>query len=196
MDFELKDGLWILNINMIQSLALAVVTYYLGVWVKSKVSLLERLSMPSPVGGGMILAIILSILQGSEILVVHFDATLQTLLMLAFFTTIGMMASIKVVKQGGKLLVGFLVSVSVLAVLQNVLGMSLAALMGLDKHYGILTGAVSMMGGLGTSAAFGPYFEQTYGITGATAVAITSATYGKAESIILGGPFGVCLIRL
>ena len=169
MDFELKDGLWILNINMIQSLALAVVTYYLGVWVKSKVSLLERLSMPSPVVGGMILAIILSILQGSEILVVHFDSTLQTLLMLAFFTTIGMMASIKVVKQGGKLLVGFLVSVSVLAVLQNVLGMSLAALMGLDKHYGILTGAVSMMGGLGTSAAFGPYFEQTYGITGATA---------------------------
>ena len=103
MDFELKDGLWILNINMIQSLALAVVTYYLGVWVKSKVSLLERLSMPSPVVGGMILAIILSILQGSEILVVHFDSTLQTLLMLAFFTTIGMMASIKVVKQGGKL---------------------------------------------------------------------------------------------
>ena len=41
MDFELKDGLWILNINMIQSMALAVVTYYLGVWVKSKVSLLE-----------------------------------------------------------------------------------------------------------------------------------------------------------
>ena len=195
MDFELKDGLWILNINMIQSLALAVVTYYLGVWVKSKVSLLERLSMPSPVVGGMILAIILSILQGSEILIVHFDSTLQTLLMLAFFTTIGMMASIKVVKQGGKLLVGFLVSVSVLAVLQNVLGMSLAALMGLDKHYGILTGAVSMMGGLGTSAAFGPYFEQTYGITGATAVAITSATFGMAAALILGGPFGEWLIR-
>ena len=151
--------------------------------------------MPSPVVGGMILAIILSILQGSEILIVHFDSTLQTLLMLAFFTTIGMMASIKVVKQGGKLLVGFLVSVSVLAVLQNVLGMSLAALMGLDKHYGILTGAVSMMGGLGTSAAFGPYFEQTYGITGATAVAITSATFGMAAALILGGPFGEWLIR-
>lgn len=67
--------------------------------------------------------------------------------------------------------------------------------MGLDKHYGILTGAVSMMGGLGTSAAFGPYFEETYGITGGTAVAITSATFGMAAALILGGPFGEWLIR-
>lgn len=127
MDLALENGIWVLNINMIQSLALAVVTYYLGVWVKSKVAILERLSMPSPVVGGMILAIILSLLQGLGILLVHFDSTLQTLLMLAFFTTIGMMASIKVVKQGGRLLVGFLIAVSVLAVLQNVLGMSLAS---------------------------------------------------------------------
>ena len=195
MDIAFENGIWVLNINMIQSLALAVVTYYLGVWVKTKVAILERLSMPSPVVGGMILAVILSVLQGCGILLVHFDSTLQTLLMLAFFTTIGMMASVKVVKQGGKLLVGFLIAVSVLAVLQNVLGMSLASLMGLDKHYGILTGAVSMMGGLGTSAAFGPYFEETYGITGGTAVAITSATFGMAAALILGGPFGEWLIR-
>ena len=106
MDLVLKDGIWILNINMIQSLALAVITYYLGVWVKTKVSVLDRLSMPSPVVGGMIFAVILSVLQAAGILIVHFDSTLQTLLMLAFFTTIGMMASVKVVKQGGKLLVG------------------------------------------------------------------------------------------
>lgn len=113
MDIAFENGIWVLNINMIQSLALAVVTYYLGVWVKAKVAILERLSMPSPVVGGMILAVILSVLQGCGILLVHFDSTLQTLLMLAFFTTIGMMASVKVVKQGGKLLVGFLIAVSV-----------------------------------------------------------------------------------
>ena len=97
MDIAFENGIWVLNINMIQSLALAVVTYYLGVWVKAKVAILERLSMPSPVVGGMILAVILSVLQGCGILLVHFDSTLQTLLMLAFFTTIGMMASVKVV---------------------------------------------------------------------------------------------------
>ena len=67
MDIAFENGIWVLNINMIQSLALAVVTYYLGVWVKAKVAILERLSMPSPVVGGMILAVILSVLQGCGI---------------------------------------------------------------------------------------------------------------------------------
>ena len=195
MDTVLNSGALVIHVNMIQTLAMAVVTYYLGVWIRSKVNLLERLSIPSPVIGGMILAVILSILQAYEILVVQFDSTLQTLLMLAFFTTIGLMASLKVVKQGGLLLLFFLVAVSVLAVLQNVLGMSIASLMGLDMHYGILTGGVSMMGGLGTSAAFGPYFEETYGIEGGTAVAITSATFGMAGALIVGGPFGEWLIH-
>ena len=79
MDIALENGIWVLNINMVQSLALAVVTYYLGVWVKSKVAILDRLSMPSPVVGGMILAIILSLLQGAGILLVHFDFQLSLL---------------------------------------------------------------------------------------------------------------------
>ena len=100
MDTVLNSGALVIHVNMIQTLAMAVVTYYLGVWIRSKVNLLERLSIPSPVIGGMILAVILSILQAYEILVVQFDSTLQTLLMLAFFTTIGLMASLKVVKHG------------------------------------------------------------------------------------------------
>ena len=99
MDAVINSGALVIHVNMIQTLALAVVTYYLGVWIRSKVSILERLSIPSPVIGGMTLAIILSVLQAYQILVVQFDSTLQTLLMLAFFTTIGLMASLKVVKH-------------------------------------------------------------------------------------------------
>ena len=185
----------VINVNMIQAVALAVVMYYLGVWIKSKVQILERYSMPSPVVGGMICAVTLSTLQHFQIMKVNFDGTLQSLLMLAFFTTIGLMASVRVVKQGGKLLLGFFIAVSVLAVIQNVLGMSLATIMGLDPHYGLLAGSVSMMGGLGTSAAFGPYFEETYGIVGGTAVAITSATFGMVAALMIGAPFGEWLIR-
>ena len=185
----------IINVNMIQAVALAVVMYYIGVWVKSKIQVLERYCLPSPVVGGMLCATTLSTLQYFGIMQVNFDGTLQSLLMLAFFTTIGLMASLKVVEQGGKLLVGFLLAVSVLAVIQNLLGMGLASFMGLDYHYGLLAGSVSMMGGLGTSAAFGPYFEQTYGIVGGTAVAITSATFGMVAALMIGAPFGEWLIR-
>lgn len=195
METALQDGMLVVNLNMIQALAAAVITYYFGAWVKSHTPVFKRYSVPSPVIGGMTLAIVLSILQGAGIMSVNFDPTLQKLLMLAFFTTIGLMASVKVVTQGGKLLVGFLAVVSVLSVLQNLLGMGIADLMGLDMHYGILAGSVSMMGGLGTSAAFGPYFEQTYNITGGTAVAITAATFGMVGSLVIGGPFGEWLIH-
>ncbi len=195
MDYSFSGGTLLVNVSAIQALALAVVTYYFGVWTKSKVSVLRRLSIPSPVVGGMTFAVILSALDGLEIMKVKFDSSLQTLLMLAFFTTIGLMASLKLVKKGGVLLVGFLIAVSVLSVLQNVLGISVAALFGLDMHYGILAGSVSMMGGLGTAAAFGPYFENTYGITGGSAVAITAATFGMVAALMVGAPFGEWLIH-
>ena len=73
--------------------------------------------------------------------------------------------------------------------------MGVCSLMGIDKFYGILAGAVALMGGLGTSAAFGPFFEQNYGVTGATTVAITAATFGMATALIIGGPFGEKLIK-
>ena len=96
-------------------------------------------------------------------------------------TTIGMMASLKLVKKGGLLLVGFWFTSTILGILQNAIGMGVCSLMGIDKFYGILAGAVALMGGLGTSAAFGPFFEQNYGVTGATTVAITAATFGMAR---------------
>ncbi len=185
----------IVEVSAIQAVALAAVTYYFGVWLKSKVKVLERFSVPSPVVGGMLVALILSILEGCGVMAVKWDSSLQTLLMLAFFTTIGLVASLKVVKEGGKLLVGFLIVVSVLAVVQNFLGMGLASTMGLNFHYGLLAGSVSMMGGLGTAAAFGPYFEQTYHIAGGTAVAITAATFGMVCALMIGAPFGEWLIK-
>ena len=135
----------VVHVDMVQALALAVCTYYFGVWLKHVIPVLERLSVPSPVVGGMPFAFLLSVLEGSGIMRVVFDSTLQTVLMLAFFTTIGMMASLKLIGQGGKLLLGFLFSVTVLAVLQNVLGVAITKLMGVDFHYGLLAGSVSMM---------------------------------------------------
>lgn len=185
----------VINVSAIQAVAIAGVTYYFGAWLKKKLPLLERYSVPSPVVGGMLVALVLSCLEYFSVMRVNFDTSLQTLLMLAFFTTIGLSASLKVVTEGGKLLIAFLFLVTVLCVCQNLLGMGLAEAMGLDFHYGLLAGSVSMMGGLGTSAAFGPYFEQTYGIQGGTAVAITAATFGMVVALLIGAPFSEWLVH-
>ena len=183
------------HFGSLEALAFAAVIYYFGSWLKTKIRILRRLSVASPVVGGLIVATVLSILQGLDIARITFDSTMQKQLMIAFFTTIGLMASLKVVKKGGILLIFFLTAVTVLTVLQNCLGMTVASLLGIDSRYGIMVGSVSLMGGLGTSAAFGPYFEQTYGLTGATAVAITSATLAMTNSLLIGGPIGEWLIK-
>ena len=185
----------VVQVDMIQAVALAVVMYVFGSAVKKRVSFLTRFSVPAPVVGGMSLALLLSILEGFDVVKVNFDGTLQTQLMLAFFTTIGLMASLKILRSGGKLLIGFLIASTVLCLLQNVVGSSIASAMGIDPRYGVLAGSVSMMGGLGTSAAFGPYFEETFGLSGGTAVAISSATFGMVAALIIGAPFGEWLIR-
>lgn len=185
----------LIKVSSVQAVALAFVTYYIGVWIKSKFATLQKLSLPSAVIGGLPFALILSVLRVYGILTVEFDNALSTVALLVFFTSIGMMASLKLIKYGGMALIVYLLVSTVLGFFQNLLGMSIAGAMGIDPHYGILAGAVSLMGGLGTSAAFGPYFEETYGITGATTVAITSATFGMVIALVLGGPFGEFLIK-
>ena len=167
----------VIAVDKVQAVALAVCTYYFGVWLKGKVGVLSRYSIPSPVVGGMSFAIVVSFLEYFNIVKVQIDSTLQTVLMLGFFTTIGLMASLRVVKDGGRLLLGFLLAVTVLVFLQNGMGMAIAEAMGFDKHYGILAGSVSMMGGLGT------------------AVAVTAATFGMVAALLIGGPFGEWCIR-
>ena len=184
-----------IRLDMVQSVALAIVSYYIGTWIKNQSPLLQKFSIPAPVIGGLPFAFIFSCLKIFGIADFTFDDTLQKVALLCFFTTIGMMASLKLVKKGGILLVGFWLSSTVLGILQNAVGMGVCSLMGIDKFYGILSGAVALMGGLGTSAAFGPFFEQNYGLTGATTVAITAATFGMAVALILGGPFGEKLIK-
>lgn len=185
----------VINVSAIQAVAVAGVTYYFGAWLRKKIPFLEKYSVPSPVVGGMLVALVLSCLEYFGVMRVNFDTSLQTLLMLAFFTTIGLSASLKVVTEGGKLLTAFLFFITILCVLQNFVGMGLAEMMGLDFHYGLLAGSVSMMGGLGTSAAFGPYFEQTYGVQGGTVVAITAATFGMVVALLIGAPFSEWLIH-
>ena len=192
---EVASSVATLKISSVQAVALAFVTYYLGVWIKSKVALLQKLSLPAAVIGGLPFAFFLSVLRGLGILQVTFDNSLSTVVLLAFFTTVGMMASLKLVKYGGIALVFFWIISTIVGFAQNLIGMGIAGAMGIDPHYGILAGAVSLMGGLGTSAAFGPYFETTYGIQGSTSVAITAATFGMVAALVLGGPFGEWILN-
>jgi len=173
---------------MIQTVAIAIITLYIGEYVKKHSALLQRVCMPAPAIGGLPFAFILAYLNFSKILVVSFDSSLQNFLMLAFFTSVGLMASINVLKKGGIFIVAFWAICTAWIIIQNGAGILIAKSMGLDPIFGIMAGSVSMMGGLGTAGAFGPYYQNLLGIPGIATAAIAAATFGMVAGTLLGAP--------
>lgn len=182
------------TLNMYQTLFMAVLALELGAWMKKKIPFLQKFCIPSPVAGGLVFSIAACLLHETGILDISFDDTLSQVCMVFFFCSVGYQANIKVIKSGGKDLVIFLVLVTVLIILQNVLASNLAFVLGLDPLMGLTTGSIPMVGGHGTAGAFGPVLED-FGITGASTMCTAAATFGLIAGSLMGGPLGNSLIK-
>ncbi|MFJ8513296.1 sodium/glutamate symporter [Lysinibacillus xylanilyticus] len=176
-----------IEINQITTVFLAVALFALGGWLINKIGFLKRFCIPAPVVGGLLFAALTTILKTTGVLEISLDTSLQSLFMITFFTTIGLGASFKLVKLGGKLLIIYWLSCGFLALMQNVIGVSLAKLMGIHPLIGMMAGAVSMEGGHGAAAAFGQTLEDL-GISSAMTIGAAAATCGLVAGGLIGGP--------
>jgi ESS family glutamate:Na+ symporter len=183
----------LIRLNAIQVLALAAFGIAMGSWLKRKVPLLDRLNIPAPVVAGLIYAL-LTLAVRDRWVNFEMDLVLRDILMVAFFTTVGMSASLRLIRAGGAQVLTFFGLATVGAVLQNLLGIGLAKVFGLDPLLGIVSGSVALTGGPATALAFGRTFE-SLGVSGATALGIASATFGITAGGLLGGFIGGRLIR-
>ncbi len=184
----------VFQMDQISTLFMAVIVLLVGKVVRDNVSVLKRFFIPIPVIGGVIFATITLIGYYSGTFMFVFDGMLKSLFMIAFFTSIGFMASFKLLAKGGVQVVIFLVVATILVIIQNIVGVSLAKVFGLNPLFGLAAGSVPLTGGHGTSGAFGPLLE-TAGAQGALAVAIASATYGLVAGCLIGGPIGKKLMN-
>ncbi len=184
-----------LKFDMIQTIALAAVVLFIGYGVRRRIGVLDRFNIPAPVVGGFLFASIALALRQSGVLALEFDTTLQMPFMIAFFTTIGMGASLGLLKKGGPQVLLFFVLAASLAVVQNGVGIAIAKLLGADPLLGIISGSMTMTGGHGTGAAFGKLLEDEYGMKGAVTVAMAAATFGLVSGGLIGGPIGTLLIN-
>ncbi|MFJ9464443.1 sodium/glutamate symporter [Viridibacillus arvi] len=182
-----------LEINQITTVFLAVALLTLGSFLIKKIGILQRFCIPAPVVGGLIFAAIATILQATGTLEISLDTSLQSLFMITFFTTVGLGASFKLVKLGGKILIVYWLACGFLALMQNVIGVSLASLFGIDPLIGMMAGAVSMEGGHGSAAAFGQTLEDL-GISSAMTIGAAAATCGLVAGGLIGGPIVKYLI--
>ncbi len=190
---ETPATIHLLNLNLIQTLAVAALVYYSGIVLKRRIPLLDRLNIPSAVVGGLLFAILV-LIGRDRFLNLRFDTATQPLFNVAFFTTIGMMASVPLLKKGGVQVVLFLVISTAFCFLQNFIGMGIARAFDVSPLVGIIAGSVTLVGGPATGMAFAPLFEKA-GVVGADTLALTAATFGIVCGGIIGGPVGTWLIK-
>ena len=184
----------LMELDMYQTLAAAVVVLMLGKFLRKRIHILERFCIPAPVIGGVLFAIFTCVCYRTGIAEFAFDDVLKEVCMVFFFTSVGFQANLKVLRSGGKSLILFLGLVVLLIVSQNFLGVGLAKMLGLSPLVGLCTGSIPMVGGHGTAGAFGPVMEGM-GVTGAATICTAAATYGLIAGSVMGGPIGKTLIE-
>lgn len=183
-----------MKLGLIETAAVASVLLLAGYAIRRIVTPLERVNMPAPVIGGLLAAVGMLIARILELPRVEFDTSPQQPLMIAFFTSLGFAASIRLLRAGGWQVLVLLALCSVFAILQNLLGIAIATAFGLNPLFGVITGSVTLTGGPATGLAFAPLFEQA-GVTGAATVAITTAMAGIILGSLVGAPLATALIE-
>lgn len=184
----------VVNLDVAQTVGVAAVFLVLGEFIKARVPILTRYFIPGPIIGGLLFSLITLAGHLSGTFDVSFYSTMRDFLLLVFFTTIGFSASLELLKKGGVGVALFLAAAVVLVVIQNILGVSLAGMLGINPLIGLAAGSISLTGGHGTSAAFGPLLEQA-GAIGALPAAIAASTFGLVVGCLIGGPVGSLLMR-
>lgn len=140
-----------LNLNIYQTLAAAIVVYYIGVFLRVKISVLRKYCIPAPVVGGILFAIMNCILYTQGIWKYEQDTIMQNICMMLFFTSVGYTASISLIKRGGVMVLKMAVVTTILIICQNIIGSGLAMAFNLSPLLGLATGSIPMVGGHGTA---------------------------------------------
>ena len=182
------------ELDMIQTAGIGALALIVGMVLTRRVGFLQRFCVPSPVSGGIIFSLLTLALYGWGNVEVSFDGTLKDVFMLAFFTSVGFQSDLKVIKQGGRMLVIMLALLVAIIALQNLMPMGITKVMGVDPLIGMAAGSISMTGGHGTAGGFASVLEGM-GLHGAGTIGMAAATFGLIAGSMIGGPLAERIIR-
>ncbi len=190
---EMADGS--LRLGPFLAMTLGILVLFIGKRVNDAVGFLREFSIPEPVTGGLLFSVLFGVAYATTGVAVEFDLAARDFLLVYFFTTIGINASLKDLLAGGKPLVVLLAITIAYMAIQNLTGISVAALFDLPAAMGLLGGTVSLIGGHGTAIAWSPRIAADHGISNAMEVGIACATFGLILASLMGGPIAKFLIK-
>ena len=175
-------------------LIVAIVVWFLGTYLTDRISFLKHYNIPAAVTGGLICSLLVTAVYVFLDRQISFDMRIRDVLLLVFFSTIGLSAKLRLLAEGGKALAILLAVAAVFLILQDVTGVMLAKLMGVHPAYGLFGGSISLAGGHGTAIAWGNEAAKA-GMPQAGEIGLAFATFGLIAGGVIGGPIGEWLIR-
>ena len=189
---EFDNG--ILHLGPFFAATLGIIVLFVGKRLNDAIGVLREFSIPEPVTGGLLFSVLIALVYLVSDIEIEFDLAARDVLLVYFFTTIGINASLRDLLNGGKPLVILLAITIAYMFLQNLTGISVASLFDLPAQVGVIGGTVSLIGGHGTAIAWAPRIAEDYGIGNAMEMGIACATFGLILASLMGGPIAKFLI--
>lgn len=183
----------IISVGALESFLIAISVLFIGHFINAKLPVLTKFNIPEPIVGGLLVAILITILHFNGI-DLEFSLPLQNTFMLMFFSTVGLAANYTQLVKGGAKVFLFLAVASFFIIIQNGVGVTLATALGLDPLMGLIAGSITLAGGHGTGAAWSQTFSETYGLSNSLEIAMASATFGLIVGGLIGSPVAKKLI--
>ena len=188
------DSTQVIEAAGLDILILAILVVFAGAFINRTFSFLKRNSIPDAVTGGILVSVLVMLISGHYEVKFEFDMRLRDLLLLVFFSTIGLSAKFRALLEGGRALAVLLVIAVFFLFLQDLTGVLIAKAFGAHPAYGLFGGSISFAGGHGTAIAWGQEAEKA-GLVGAEALGLTFATFGLIVGGLIGGPIASSLIE-
>ena len=178
-----------------QTIIVGILVLFLGKYLNNKINILRQYNIPEPVTGGLVASLFFGLLYFIFDFNIEFSNHYRDILLVVFFTAIGLSTKFKSIIKGGKLLLLLTVLAIVYIFAQNYIGIFIAQLFNVNPNTGILTGSAALQGGHGNIVAFAPILEGKYNVLNAMEIGMTAATLGLILGGILGGPVAKYLIQ-
>lgn len=184
----------LLVLNELHTLIVSLLALGAGATITYKVPGFRKLGMPISVTGGVLVALLVMIVRSMAGIEIVFGEEARDILLLVFFTTVGLSARLSSLKAGGKALAILCGATVALLVVQNLVGIGIALLRDAHPFYGLLIGSLSFVGGPGTAIAWAVEGE-AMGLSLTNEVALGSATLATLAGAMVAPLLTGWLIR-
>ena len=177
------------------SFTIAIVVFFIGAGLNQAIKPLRAWNIPEPVTGGLLAAAATLVAYAVFRVEISFSLEARDMLLLYFFTGIGLNARLDDLISGGRPFLVLLGLTLVYLVIQNLIAAGGVAALGLPAGVTPLLGSAALIGGHGTTIAWAPSIADRFGLGNALEVGIATATLGLVIASLVGGPTSGLLIR-